>query len=101
MPAKSAELWQPLCPGRWPGGSHTDDDRIVAGEHHIDDDHRQQRTELIYAGQHPRHISIGARIVEASARSNYPLFIPQCSVVTEILNRCAALTRYLVHRGWE
>jgi len=59
--------------GRQPSGSHSDDDRIVAGEHHIDDNHRQQRTELIYAGQHPRHISIGTRVVEASASSNYPL----------------------------
>ena len=33
--------------GGEPGGCHSDDDRIVAGEHHVDDDHGQQRTELI------------------------------------------------------
>jgi hypothetical protein len=85
------------------GGCHSDDDRIVPGEHHVDDDHRQQRAELIYAGQHPRHISIAARIVEAPAA---PKFAPlplatRLPAVPGPLGKCAFLTRYLVHRGCE
>src|SRR6516225_6813544 len=84
--------------GREPSGSHSNDDRIVAGEHHFDDDHRQQRTELIYAGQHPRHIGIAACIVEATATSKFAVLPRQPAFPRG--RECAALARYLAHLGW-
>src|SRR5207248_2195884 len=37
---------------------HPDDYRIVAGEHDVDDDHRQERARLVHTGQHDRDISM-------------------------------------------
>src|SRR5207248_2484606 len=37
---------------------HPDDYRIVAGEHDVDDDHRQERARLVYTRQHDRDISM-------------------------------------------
>ena len=54
----------PALLGRQPGRRHPDDDRVVAGEHHVDDDHRQQRAELINLDQHLRHISTARSKVE-------------------------------------
>jgi len=51
---------------RQSGRCHSNDDRVVAGEHHVDDDHRQQGAELINADQHFRQIVIEARPVEAA-----------------------------------
>src|SRR5207248_7520591 len=49
---------------RQPCGGHPDHDRIVAGEHDVDDDHRHQRAHLVQREQHARDIGTKPGIVE-------------------------------------
>ena len=46
MPARDDA---PPAPRRQPGGGHADHDRVVAGEHDVDDDHRDERARLVQA----------------------------------------------------
>src|SRR5438309_10981591 len=48
------------------GSCHRNHDRIVAGEHDVDDDHRDERARLFQIHQHARDIGTTPGIVEAN-----------------------------------
>src|SRR5437762_2315237 len=56
----------------WPAPAssrrHPDDYRIVAGEHDVDDDHRQERARLVHTRQHNRDISMDRGSVDPTRR---------------------------------
>ena len=51
---------------RKPGSGHADHDCVVAGEHDVDDDDRQQRARMVQNHQHARDISTKPGIVEVN-----------------------------------
>src|SRR5207245_2334906 len=48
------------------GGGHPDHNRVVAGEHDVDDDHRYERARLVQIYRHARDIGMHPGIVEAN-----------------------------------